>query len=177
MSLSAKVQNNKDNSTCKLTSDFELLQKSPVFEGADPDVLKLFAYLAKRRTYLPGNKIIVAENEADAAYYLISGNAEATTIHRGTTVLLQHLTPQTFFGELALLASFKWFFSVQAIEPTEVIIITRESFQKVLENFPKRREKLIEKIVQLRVERLVEQTSFLLDKVPDHLLTKGGSAI
>ncbi len=177
MSLSAKMQKIKDSSSCKLTCDLEILQKSPVFGGADTDVLKLFAYLAKRRTYPPGEDIITAENEADAAYYLIDGRADVTTLHRGTTVLLQQLTPHTFFGELALLARFKWFFSVQAVESSEVMIITRESFQKVLENFPERREKLIEKIVQLRVERLVEQTSFLLDKVPDHLLAKGGSAI
>lgn len=177
MSLSAKMQKTEDSGSCQLTCDLEILQKSPVFGGADADVLKLFAYLAKRRTYTPGEKIIVEENEADAAYYLISGLADVTTLHRGTTVLLQRLAPQTFFGELALLARFKWFFSVQVIESSEVMIITRESFQKVLENFPKRREKLIEKIIQLRVERLVEQTSFLLDKVPDHLLAKGGSAI
>ena len=177
MSLSEKMPGTNPTSSCKLTCDFEILQKSPVFGGADTDVLKLFAYLVKRRTYNPGEIIIAAENEADAAYYLISGLAEVTTLHRGTTAFLQRLTPQTFFGELALLARFKWFFSVQAIERSEVMIITRESFQKVLQNFPKRREKLIEKIVQLRVERLVEQTSFMLDKVPDHLLAKGGSAI
>ncbi|MEE4241973.1 MAG: cyclic nucleotide-binding domain-containing protein [Desulfopila sp.] len=177
MSSSTKTQSNTVSSECKLTCDFEILQKSPVFGGADTEVLKLFAYLAKRKKYHPGSEIIAMENEAEAAYYLISGKAELTTMHHGNKVVLQHLTPQTFFGELALLARFKWFFSVQAVEPCEVMIITRESFKKVLENFPNRRERLVEKIVQLRVERLMEQTAFLLDKVPSHLLGKTGPAL
>ncbi len=155
---------------CKISCDFDVLRRSSVFAGADTEVVKLFAYLAKRKKYQPGELIISIEEGAAESYYLISGTAEATTIHRSKEVILQKIQHDTFFGELALLARFNWFFNVRAVSECEVIIITRESFQKVLEKYPQKREKMVEKIVQLRVERLVEQTTFMLDKLPDESL-------
>ena len=157
---------------CKLTCDFEILRHSPIFSGADNEVIRLFAYLAKRKKYQPGDLLIDNGKEADMAFYLISGNAEVTTFHQNKEVLLQQLSPGTFCGELALLARFNWFFTVRATEETEAIIISRESFQKVLEKFPEKRDRLIERIVQLRVQRLVEQTTFMLDKLPESLLSE-----
>lgn len=167
MNSSAKMGIHENKTECKLTCDYELLRRSPVFAGADSEVLKLFAYLANRKIYRSGDQIITAGKEANYAYYLISGTAELTTHHRGHEVILQQLTPQTFFGELALLAQFKWFFNVHPLENCEVLQISRESFKKILDKFPEKKDKLIERIVLLRVERLTEQTSFLLDKLPE----------
>lgn len=172
-----KMENPENKAECKLTSDFEILRHSPVFSGIDTDVVKLFAYLAQRKKYRKDQAIISLGAETAEAYYLISGGASVSTLHAGKEYILQHLPPGTFFGELALLARFKWFFNVSAEEESDIMIITRESFKKVLDNFPLQRERLIEKIVQLRVERLIDQTSFLLDKVPDTLLVKGGTSI
>ncbi len=150
---------------CKLTNDFEILRQLPVFAGADVEVTKLFAYLAQRKKFGPGDTIIQDGKEANCSYHLISGKAVVTTIHKGEEVILQHLKPGAFFGELALLAHFNWFFSVKVIMEAELILIDRQSFNKVLGRFPKRREKIIEKIIQLRIERLKEQTTFVLDKL------------
>ncbi len=174
MSSQAKPETIDIPSECKLTCDFEVLRRSPVFTGADTEVIKLFAYLAKRKKYQPGEKIITHKAVAQEAFYLISGTAEVTTFHHSREVTLQRIVPGTFFGELALLARFSWFFNVQPVTECEVLNITRESFQKVLDKFPAKREKIIERIVQLRVERLVEQTTFMLDKIPDSILYEYG---
>ncbi|MBM9605533.1 cyclic nucleotide-binding domain-containing protein [Desulfopila inferna] len=164
----------KPDFKCKITCDFEVLRNSSIFAGADGEMVKLFAYLAGRKKYAAGDYIIHEGREAEAAFYLLSGSAEVSVSHNDREVVLQQLTPPVFFGELALLARFKWFFNVRALEGCETLIITRESFQKVVEKFPARRESLIERIVQLRVQRLIEQTSFMLEKVPDSILNKGG---
>lgn len=162
-----KVENQEKRSECKITCDLEVLRNSPIFAEADPEVLKLFAYLASRKKYRPGDEIITQGKEAKEAYYLISGKAEVTTHHRGKEVVLHNLHPHSFFGELALLARFKWFFSAHPLEECEIMIISRESFQKILEKFPEKRNRLIEEIIQLRVQRLCEQTEFMLDQIPD----------
>jgi CRP-like cAMP-binding protein len=164
-------------SECKLTCDFEILRRSPIFLGADNDVIRLFAYLAQRQKFSAGDLIIQGGKEAGKAYYLLSGSAELITLHHNREVVLQQFGPRTFFGELALLARFTWFFSVRSLEESEALVITRESFRKVLENFPKQREILIEKIVQLRVQRLITQTAFMLDKASDSLPAKDGPTI
>jgi CRP/FNR family transcriptional regulator, cyclic AMP receptor protein len=172
-----KAGNPATHAECKLTCDLEVLRQSPVFAGADSDVLKLFAYLAARKKYRVGDKIITEGKEAEKAYYLISGTTEVTVNHRGNEVILQQLQPQTFFGELALLARFKWFFSVYPVSECEILEISRESFQKILEKFPDKRDKLIEKIVQLRIQRLSEQTVFMLDKMPGAYAFRGATTI
>ncbi len=177
MSSSMKPENPATHAECKLTCDLEVLRQSPVFGGADSEVLKLFAYLATRKKYRLGDRIIIEGKEAEKAYYLISGTAEITMSHRGNEAILQQLQPQTFFGELALLARFKWFFSVYPLEECEILEISRESFQKILEKFPGKRDKLIEKIIQLRVQRLSEQTEFMLDKMPGAYAFRGATLI
>ncbi len=164
----------KPDIQCKITRDFEVLRNSSIFAGADGEMVRLFAYLAGRKKFAIGDSIIHEGREAGAAFYLLSGSAEITVVHNDREIVLQRLTPPIFFGELALLARFKWFFNVRPLEECEALIITRESFQKVVDKFPARRESLIEKIVQLRVQRLIEQTTFMLEKIPGSILNKGG---
>ena len=177
MSSSTKAESPIEKTECKISCDLEILRQSPVFSGADSEVLKLFAYLAERKKYRVGDQVIKEGTDAEKAYYLITGTAEVTTSHRGNEVVLQQLLPQTFFGELALLAQFKWFFSVQTLEECEILEISRESFRKILDKFPNKREKLIEKIVQLRIQRLTEQTEFMLNAIPDSYAIRGATSI
>lgn len=158
---------------CRITRDFEILRNSPIFAGIETEIVKLFAYLSTRKKFGVGDYIILMDLKADEAYYLLSGRAEITVLHNEREVALQHLMPQTFFGELALLARFKWFFNVRVVEECETLSITREGFKRVLDRFPASRERLIEKIVQLRVERLIEQTAFMLDRIPGSDSSKG----
>jgi CRP-like cAMP-binding protein len=95
---------------------------------------------------------------------LINGTLDVSVHHRDKDIRLQPLKEDDFFGELALLAAFDWFFSVRAVTDVEVLIIHRRSFQKILEKFPSHKDMLIERVIQLRVDRLVRQTSFMLDK-------------
>lgn len=177
MNSSMNVETREMGAECKITCDLEILRNSPIFSEADPEVLKLFAYLVTRKKYRPGDAIITQGEEAEEAYYLISGNAEITTQHRGKEVVLHHLHPHAFFGELALLARFNWFFSAHPLEECEVMIISREGFQKVLAKFPEKRDRLIEEIIQLRVQRLCEQTEFMLDRIPDSYPLKGEGVV
>ena len=44
-------------------------------------------------------------------------------------------------------------------------MIERSSFQKILEKYPYCKDQLIERIVQVRVDRLIDQTNFRLDNL------------
>ncbi len=170
-----------DNSAqvrCRLSSDFELLRQAPLFAGLQPEVVKLFAYLASHRSYRPGDMLIKQGSKADRAFILVEGEVEVSVYHRERNATLQHLLKPSFFGELALLAQFNWFFSVRAVTQVETLVIERTTFQKVIEKFPHHKDALIERIIKLRIERLVDQTAYMLDrfqfsdneqKAPPHL--------
>ena len=155
-----------DNShACRLTRDFELLRHSPLFSGLHLDVVKLFAYLSSRRTFQPGDVLIRQGEKADKAFVINGGDAQLSVLHKGREVGLQQFKREDFFGELALPAQFNWFFSVTALNAVDALVIDRAVFQKVLEKFPDQKDGLIERVIQLRVSRLIEQTSFMLDRL------------
>ena len=161
---SSTAANPESCHTCRLSQDLELLRRTTLLAGIGLDIVKLFAYLSIRRTYQAGDLLIEQNQKADKAFILINGTLDVSVHHRDKDIRLQPLKEDDFFGELALLAAFDWFFSVRAVTDVEVLIIHRRSFQKILEKFPSHKDMLIERVIQLRVDRLVRQTSFMLDK-------------
>ena len=151
--------------SCRITLDFDQLRKTELFAGAPAEVVKLFAYFARHRHYPAGNRIIIQGEKAEKCYLLLSGEVEISTRHRDKEIVVQRLTAGSFFGELALLARFDWFFSSSVKLDAEVIEISREAFQKVLSRYPEKRDKIIEKVVQLRISRFENQTSHMLDRL------------
>ena len=164
MNSSTAVENKNHHST-RLTKDFEQLRQSPLFSGLHLDVVKLIAYLSRHRTFQTGDLIIEHGEKADKAFILSEGSVEVIVMHKGEQVVLQRLENEGFFGEAAMLAQFDWFFSVAALSAVDALVIDRIAFQKVLEKFPAHKDGLIERVIQLCVGRLVDQTSLMLDNV------------
>lgn len=161
MSLSTTTE---CDSTCRISRDFDILRKTELFSSTSPEILKLFAYLAKHRRYESGEPIIRQGEKAGSAYFTLKGEVEISTSHKGREVTLQYLKKNSFFGELALLAKFDWFFTARAVNATEVLIIDRESFKKIIEKYPEKKDKIIEKLIQLRISRFEQQNALMLDK-------------
>lgn len=164
MNSSTEAENNHQ-SACRLTDDFELLRHSSLFSGLHLDVVKLFAYLSNRRSYRLGDVLIEQGSQADRAYIISEGAIDITITHKEREVVLQRLSKGDFFGELALLAQFDWFFTARAATDLQALEIERSSFQKILEKYPDYKDQLIERIVQVRVDRLIDQTNFMLDNL------------
>lgn len=145
--------------------DFDLLHHSEIFSGTSAEVVKLFAYLATHRICRPGEEIIVRGQGADRCYLVIRGEVDLLTLHQGKEVVVQRLRVNGIFGELALLSRFNWFFSARARGEAELLVISRESFQKVLDKYPEKRDRLTEKVIQLSIARFESQTGCLLDRL------------
>lgn len=171
MNSSTKVEKTPDMENeciCRVAHDFDALRHSPVFAGLPIEVIKLFAYLSDRTIYQPGEYILQKDQQADRAFFLICGDVDITAVHKGEEIVMQKLQSGAFFGELALLAKFNWFFNARTTTKTEIISVSRKSFQKVLATFPDQERTMIERIVQVRVTRLTEQTEFMLDKLVEN---------
>ncbi len=162
---SSTAAENENKNACRLTKDFELLRHSSLFSGLHLDVVKLFAYLSTRRNYRQGDLLIEQGNQADSAFIINDGMIDVIITHKKREVVLQHLNKGDFFGELALLAQFDWFFSARAATDLQALVIERSSFQKILEKYPNYKDQLIERIVQVRVDRLIDQTNFILENM------------
>ena len=157
-----------DDDFCRISKDFEILRRTDLFKGINHEVIKLFAYLSPRQTFKKGNVIIEQGKNANQAFVIVNGTVEIYVHHGGHDVLLKILEEGDIFGELSLLARFRWFLNAKAKADTETITINRTTFQKVLEKYPEHKDKIIERAVQLRVNRLAEQTNEILDRVASH---------
>jgi len=70
-----------------------------------------------------------------------------------------------YFGELALLGGFKWFFSADAWTDVELISISREAFSKVMERYPESYQSMVKKIINVRIHRFIDQSNYLLGHI------------
>jgi CRP-like cAMP-binding protein len=89
---------------------------------------------------------------------LITHTAESHTIR------LQRLCGENlnYFGELALISEFHWFFNAHALGDVEILKLSRDSFKKVMERFPETFMDVVAEIVRLRVKRFHNQTDYLI---------------
>lgn len=148
----------------------EFLKRWYVFSGAPGGVVKLFAYLAKRETYTKGQIILEEGNPCDRCFVIISGKVDIHQHHDGRRFHLQLLSSDAlnYFGELALLSEFNWFFSARAWTDVTLLSISREAFAKVMERHPESYQNMVKKIIDLRIRRFANQSEYLMANIsPD----------
>ncbi len=141
------------------------LQRLPIFSDTPYDLLKLYAYLAEKEQYRQGDIIMRQGEPCDRLHLIMSGRVAIWQEHRGRRFLLQELTSDVIhcFGELALIAEFDCFYGASALGDVEMLSFSRESFHKVMERYPGRYRKAVDRIVRLHIQRFTEQTNYLFD--------------
>jgi len=165
--MNSPEQNPELNTMNQLTNTQEFLHRCSIFSGAPPGVVSLFAYLAKREQYKKGQMILTEGNRCDRFLFILSGKVEIFQNHGDRRFHLQHLSGDgiNYFGELALLAEFDWFFSARAWRDVELLSISREAFSKVMERYPESYQSMVQKIINLRIHRFVDQHKYLMNHI------------
>lgn len=144
------------------------LRRFDVFRETPVEVLKLYAYLSKKEQFKAGETIIRQGRTSDRMYLIMEGNVSICEERNEQHFFMQDLSESelNYFGELALLAKFDWFFSARAVTDVTLLSISREAFIKIHERFPEQYPPAVERIVKLRVARFVNQIDYLLDHLP-----------
>jgi len=148
----------------------KFLNRCHVFSGAPGGVSKLFAYLAIKEEFSKGELILEEGRCSDRFFLIMSGEVDIHQHYNGRRFHLQLLSDSTmnYFGELALLSEFNWFFSARALTDVKLLSVSREAFVKVMERHPGSYQSMVQKIIKLRIDRFVDQSAYLLDHIaPD----------
>lgn len=164
------VQNPDLSPADQLIDIHEFLKRSYVFSGAPGGVAKLFAYLAKEETYAKGQIILEEGDPCDRFFLIVSGKVDIHQHHNGRRFHLQLLSDESlnYFGELALLSEFNWFFSARAWTDVTLLSISREAFVKIMEKHPEAYQNMVKKIIDLRIRRFANQSEYLMENIsPD----------
>jgi CRP-like cAMP-binding protein len=154
----------EEGGRCELDLNINILQSVSVFAPVPPERLKLYAYLSKRARYRAGDFIFRQGETDNRGYVLIFGMIQVIRELFDHSVLLGEIGPGDFFGGLSLLSNVQRLFSLRAVTDVECLTIDRDSFRKLLVQFPE----VGMNVMDMMIQRVVEMEEKLL-KSQDYL--------
>jgi CRP-like cAMP-binding protein len=112
----------------------DALPRVPLFSSLPADELvALIDHLSVERRK-PGEMIIAEGTPGEAMYIVVSGQVEVT--RGGAANVLARLGEGSFFGELALITSDPRTATVTAVEPTEMLVMSRHVMGELIAAYP-----------------------------------------
>ena len=120
----------------KLEEEVELLRRIPIFAKIEPARLKLLAFTSERVTYEPGQELCRQGDIGDAAYLVISGEADILVNTPGGPLKIAAVSKNALVGEIAIINDVPRTATVQAKTPVEALKITKDHFLRLVTEFP-----------------------------------------
>jgi CRP-like cAMP-binding protein len=128
--------------------DEPFLQNIFLFQNLDDKQAHLIRSLLKEERYAV-NEIIVDEGKlGHSLYVILSGKVRVTREFDKQSFVLTELGPYDFFGEMSLIDDFPTSATVQAIEDTSVLRMTRTDFKSVVSTNSELSSKLWESLAR-----------------------------
>ncbi|MBW1749241.1 MAG: cyclic nucleotide-binding domain-containing protein [Deltaproteobacteria bacterium] len=151
-----------------------ILRRLPVFKNISLEMVRLYAYLSSKELYKKGDIILRQGTASDRLLLIVQGDVSITRTVGDREILLQKLSADSlnYFGELALITEFEWFFSAYAWSDVSILSISRVSFGKVIERYPDTFFDTVAEIVKLRIDRFSHQTDYLIDHLEEKALNR-----
>lgn len=147
-------------------NNLELLQKTVLFKGSNPEELELALELFQERQIKPNAAIFTEKMPAEALYIIKSGSVRITMMAReGEETGLLLLGPGDFFGELALVHEDVRLVNARAETAVNLLLITRKDFHSLLDLEPRTASRvlmMIAKLLAMRVKAYSERLKELL---------------
>jgi len=115
----------------------EFIRTVPIFSDIEAGELAKIVRVGVRKKYKKGSIILLEEENGAALFVIIGGKVKIVrTDDDGREVILSILGENDFFGEMSILDGLSRSASVVAITKTELFMIHRRDFLKLLENVP-----------------------------------------
>ncbi len=147
------------------------LSHEPLFQGLDVDQIRWIAEKFIRLPVFKDGIVVRFEEEAQDFYIVFSGKFSLNRPQREGEEQVTFLIPGEHFGEDGFLFSIPQPYTVQAFENSEVIKLTAEEFESVLEEYPQLRGRLTTTASSRRVRNAKftkwiqpEETTLLVDR-------------
>jgi CRP/FNR family transcriptional regulator, cyclic AMP receptor protein len=119
-----------------LKDEVDLLRRVPLFANMDPAKLKLLAFTSTRASFKPGQELFHQGDEGDAAYLILSGEADVIADTPSGEVPVATVGQNAVVGEIAILCEVPRTASVRAVSQVETLKIEKEHFLRLIREFP-----------------------------------------
>jgi CRP-like cAMP-binding protein len=142
-----------------LNDEVKMLKQVPLFAGVSPAKLKLLAFASERVVYRAGELLCRQGEVGDAAFVILSGRADIMTDGSGAPIKVAEIGENAIVGEIAILCDIARTATVIAQTQVEALRISKETFVKLLADFP---EMTIE-VMRVLADRLSQTTMELTE--------------
>jgi CRP-like cAMP-binding protein len=119
-----------------LKDEAELLRRVPLFAQVAPAKLKLLAFTSDRVTYAAGQALFHQGDPGDAAYVVLSGDADVLIGTASGEQKIASVEPNSIVGEIAILCDVARTATVRAATALEALRIRKEHFVELLAENP-----------------------------------------
>ncbi len=120
-----------------MLEEVNFLRNVPIFNELSDQELEKIAALGVRKKYKKGSIILLEEETGAALFVIISGKVKIVRMDDdGREVILSILGESDFFGEMAILDGLTRSASVVATSKSELFMIHRRDFLKLLNDYP-----------------------------------------
>jgi CRP/FNR family cyclic AMP-dependent transcriptional regulator len=121
----------------ELREAMEFVRNVPVFADIEASELAKIVRVGVRKKYKKGSIILLEEETGAALFVIVSGKVKVVrTDDEGREVILSILGENDFFGEMSILDGLSRSASVVAITKTELFMIHRRDFLKLMQDVP-----------------------------------------
>src|SRR5574343_514332 len=141
-----------------------VLRNVPLFAGLEEGELEKLSKVAMRRRVERNAFVVRSGEDTDSLYILLTGRAKVTnTDEEGREIILAWLGPGEFFGEMGLIDGSPRSANVVAAEACELLFLSKEAFQRCLQDNFQVAQKLMKTLVlRLReADRKIESLALL----------------
>lgn len=122
----------------------ELLKRVPLFEGLNDGELSALSQVALPRVFPKDRVVIMAEDEGDTLFLIHRGQVKVSIVSEdGREVILSILGEGDFFGEMSLLDGNPRSANVTTMSETELLMIRRPDFLRLIQKDPQIAIKLL----------------------------------
>lgn len=150
----------------KLQDEVDLLRSIPMLANMPTNKLKLLAFASDRVSYPKGEVLFHQGDDADAAYIVISGNADVLVSADGSSKesKVAELGPNSFVGDMAILCDIPRTATVQANEGLDALRIKKEHMMDMMRDSPDLTMSVLRELVQ-RLAKTTHDLSVARDEV------------
>jgi CRP-like cAMP-binding protein len=106
------------------------------FSGLDKKLVDKAAEAALLRSYQKGEAIIRQGEVGLGLYAILKGRVKVEREHEGVSRMLAELAPPQFFAEISMVDNQPRSATVTTLEETDCILLTRDSFLKLVRSYP-----------------------------------------
>jgi CRP-like cAMP-binding protein len=119
-----------------LNQEVDALRRVPLFQPIEPRRLKLLAFTSERLRFNPGQDIVIQGDPGDAAYIILSGEADVLINNNGEMIPVARLADNAVIGEIAILTGVPRTATVRAVGELTALRIGKDTFFKLITDIP-----------------------------------------